>query len=243
MQNKKLKPSLYAFPALLILSLLLQLFCLGSVAVQAEEAAPQEAPAASNPSEYTISIPVKLNWDNVPQESVPKELIITFVPDGVAFMAATLHFNAENNYAGQIEAIAGTRTLLIKGDKVDGLDNRVLGSVEQGYTIEYYPAGQVPADGAQLANQDTSPQSASYVQPETSKVPVQVNANMPAVQTKEGESLSDEEYKARQIEEAAKREAEAQGLNVNRNFYIGGIVVCGVLIVIVIVVRILLSRH
>lgn len=191
-----------------------------------------------------VDIPVSVNWDNVPEDKIPEQLTVLLTPDGVSFMATNLMFNAEMGWKGNIQTIGGTRTIAITVPPLEGLEYRLLGSVEEGYTIEYHPEGKIPEDDARLADQSVNPAKVSHAEVETSLVskPAAQEAapDLPAIETSEGEILSQEELERRMVAAALKE----QGITApNRTLYIVGIIVCAILIVLAIIARILLGRR
>ena len=197
------------------------------------------------PQEVEITIPVSVEWKNVPEKSIPEELIVTFVPDGVPFMATNVNFRKEmeaGSWSGYISALAGTQTVQVNVGRLEGLEYRVLGDVKKGIVLQYWEEGKIPNDGAKLAEQSIEPEKAPLDVPvETTKVSrptVSPQAKI-TIQTEPGESLTPEEYNERMVEAAL----EARGYkSPNRAFYIAGIVVCAILILIVLAARIYLGK-
>lgn len=212
---------------LLLATLTLQLFIgpffPGSTPVRAESSA-------------TTNVALRVSWDAIEGDH-PQELIFTIVPDGIAFMALTVHLSDANNWETSATIAAGTQAMQFRGVDVEGLDYRVLGSVKDGYTIEFYPEGEIPTDNAHLANQDVDPNSVEIAAVPTQTVIVE-KPSVPMIETQPGESLSDEEYQQRLI----RAQLEANGLLPNRTPYYIGIAICVVLIIVVIIIRILLGR-
>lgn len=217
--------------SLLLVLVILSIFVFTACPVQAEQTP-------------LVGIPVSVNWDHVPEEMVPAQLTVLFVPDGIGLMSANLLFTAESQWRGTVQTIGGTRTMVISVPPLEGLEYRLLGSIEEGYTIEYHPEGAIPDDNAKLADQSVDPAEISHAEVETirvSKAPqAQAADGLPVVSTSEGESLSREEMEQRMVAAVL----EQQGITApNRTLYIIGIVICGVLIIAAVIARILLGRR
>lgn len=217
---------------ILTLSLVVQLVANLIPAPQVE--AQPKLPAAAE----VIAVNIEARWEGVPEESIPDMLTFTVVPDGIAFMASSMILTPETDWQGSIDVHSGTRALQFKQTEVEGLDNRILGSMEEGFVLEYYPLGNIPDDGAQEANQDIPVGSIELAEVPTQTVKLRQQPG-PIVETKEGESLSEEEYKERLIQ----AHLQDQGYIVDKTPYYIGIGICVSLIVVVIVLRILLGRN
>lgn len=209
----------------------------------AEEEAPAEA-AEQQPDPVAADvfyIDINVDWGDVPAEQIPDSLYLTVVPDGIAFMASNVLFDAEHEWKAQVQALPGTKHLEVKEDKIDGLEDRLLGNVEEGYQLQYFPLGQMPKDNAATATRNVQPHDGTYAGVETRKVSITERApGAVAISTREGESLTPSELAERQLQ----AELEAQGLVMpNRTLYMIGVIICLILIVVVIALRILLGRH
>ena len=156
-------------------------------------------------------------------------------------MASNVLFNAEHEWKAQVQALPGTKHLEVKEDKIDGLEDRLLGNVEEGYKLQYFPLGQMPQDNAATATRNVQPHDGTYAGVETRTVAITERApEAAAISTREGESLTPSELAERQLQ----AELEAQGLVMpNRTLYMIGVIICLILIVIVITLRILLGRR
>lgn len=185
-----------------------------------------------------IAVNLEATWEGVPEEYIPERLTFTVVPDGVAFMASTLTLTAENGWQSSIDVHSGTRAVQFKQTDLEGLDSRILGSMEEGFVLEYYLPGNIPDDGAQIANQELPVGSVELAEVPTQTVKLQKDRS-PIVETREGESLSDEEYKERLVQ----AHLQEEGYIVDKTPYYIGIGICVALIVVVIVLRILLGRN
>ena len=208
-----------------------------------EEEAPAEA-AEQQPDPVAADvfyIDISVDWGDVPAEQIPDSLYLTVVPDGIAFMASNVLFDAEHEWKAQVQALPGTKHLEVKEDKIDGLEDRLLGNVEEGYQLQYFPLGQMPKDNAATATRNVQPHDGTYAGVETRKVSITERApGAVAISTREGESLTPSELAERQLQ----AELEAQGLVMpNRTLYMIGVIICLILIVVVIALRILLGRH
>lgn len=200
--------------------------------VFAEEARSLRLPASAE----VMDIPLKVSWPDVPEEDIPDQVSVTAVPDGIAFMATDVFVYAKDDWQATFLAPMGTRSIQLRNLERPGFEYRILGSLEDSYTIEYYLAGQMPEDGASLAEQNLPLEP--YELPDTPTQTVKLNPDRPIVQTKEGESLSEEELRDRYVEEQLRME----GYNLNRTPYYIAIGICVALIIIVIVIRVLLGR-
>lgn len=184
-----------------------------------------------------IAVNVNVNWGEVPEDRIPESLTITATPDGIPFMGSDLILNANANWQGSMAVHSGTRRVEFKSLEIDGLDHRLSGSLEEGYTISYYLQGEAP----ETSEQDTEEEPAEEVTLDLAAVPTQevpLKNRGITIETEEGESLTDEEYKERLLD-AYMRE---HGYIVDKTPYYIGIAICVVLIIIVIVIRVLLGR-
>lgn len=217
---------------LLCLGLMIQIVANLGLAPQIE--AQPKLPATAE----VVAVNIEARWEGVPEENIPDTLTFTVVPDGIAFMASSMMLTAENDWQGSLAVHSGTRALQFKQTEVQGFDHRILGSMEEGFVLEYYLPGNIPDDGAQVADQDLPVGSIELAEVPTQTVKLKEDTPSPIVETREGESLSEEEYKERLIQ----AHLQEQGYIVNKTPYYIGIGVCVALIVVVIVLRILLGR-
>lgn len=189
------------------------------------------------PAAEVMEIPLHVSWENVDEAAIPANISVTALPDGIAFMATDVYIYADNGWEAKFAVPMGTKMVQFRNIELDGYDYRILGSLEDSYTIEYYPVGGVPDDGAILANQ--APEVGEVQLPQAPTQTVQLKQDKPLVDTQPGESLSDEELQERYIEEQLRQE----GYVVDRTPYYIGIGICVALIIIVITIRILLARR
>lgn len=189
-------------------------------------------PVAAQTAE-TKEVRVDLVFEDVEDDKIPQDKVVSFLPDGIPFMAVSVHFNKENGWTGAIDIIPGTKSIQVRDEKIEGLESRLTGSIDEGYTISYYHLGEAPEA---LETEEPEPPEIPSVPPEaTSVVSVSPELNRP-----EDDSL------ASQIEASIiESEMQAHGYDTeqNRQLYLIGIGVCVVLIIIVITLRILLARR
>ncbi len=227
----KIKRSLSRHALVILgLTILINLFCR---IFFVEEVEGMRLPATTE----AMLVTVQIDWDAVPEDDRPDSVEFTMVPDGIAFMATNIYLDSALDWTNQIEVHLGTRNIQFKGVEIEGFDHRILGQVKEGFTIEYYPLGQVPSDDAELADQGISTESI-VLEPVPSQTVLIGTAGI-QIETSEGESLSEEEIRERLIEQRLTEE----GYIIDKTPYYIGIAVCVALIIIVIVIRILLGRN
>lgn len=184
-----------------------------------------------------IAVNVNVDWGEVPEDNIPASLTITATPDGIPFMGSDLILNANADWQGSLAVHSGTRRVEFKSLEIEGLDHRLSGSLEEGYTISYYLQGQAP----ETSEPDTAEEPVEEVTLDLAAVPtkeINLKDRGITVETEEGESLSEEEYKERLLD-AYMRE---HGYIVDKTPYYIGIAICVALIIIVIVIRVLIGR-
>lgn len=169
-----------------------------------------------------LKLPVRIDFAEVPEAQRPKELFLTFVPDGIPWMAVDIPFNAELGFSATLEVLPGTQSLQVENEQVEGLESRISGTMEEGYVLRYYPLGKAPEVAV------TSPPSAAGLAAELT--PATLAETRPIQDLAETQAFA-----------APTLSSESSGPS--RQLYIVGIVVCAILIVLIVLARIFLARR
>lgn len=231
-----------------LLTALLLILLFGQLVGRSQVAASQSVKQPSRAGK-DVSLPISgeamvmdiaVNWENVPEEQIPDNLAVTIVPDGVAFMASTIFFDAEADWKVAVEVHMGTRSIQFKDTDIEGLEHRILGNVTDGFTIEYYLPGELPQDDEVEVVNNLAPTGSIQLQEMPSQT-MDLNPTKPLVETKPGESLTPEEYQKRLVEQQLRDQGYVLDDAQKTPYYIG-IGICVALIVVVIVIRVLLGR-